>query len=357
MSFSPKINHDNSNKGNSSNQIEITEIVIVLIKNLKLLVYLPIISIFITIIYVSFFTKPIYTSTAKIMSSSSSGGMSEAVGIASQFGFNISQSQNQPRWVYTEIIKSRTIARSMLERKFDTKKYGEQKTLLQILSYGNEAPQFGKDTLEHIAINNFLGMIEIDEDMKTGILTLNVNSEESKFSASLNSVLIKELDNHQRTYNKDITIDTKQFIIERINNTEKELVTAEEALKVFKDRNRRIENSPALQLQQQRLVREVSVLTGVFTTLKQQLETAKIEEVKESDYVIIIDSPTVPLVRSKPNKKLMVVSASVLGLLLGIISAFINNYIKNSNPEVKKERKKIRLLLFKNLAELIPKKV
>ena len=44
-------------------------------------------------------------------------------------------------------------------------------------------------------------------------------------------------------------------------------------------RNRRIENSPALQLEEQRLSREVAVLTGVFTTLKQQFETTKIEEV------------------------------------------------------------------------------
>ena len=48
-------------------------------------------------------------------------------------------------------------------------------------------------------------------------------------------------------------------------------MTAEENLKVFMARNRRIENSPALQLEEQRLSREVAVLTGVFTTLKQQL--------------------------------------------------------------------------------------
>ena len=73
------------------------------------------------------------------------------------------------------------------------------------------------------------------------------------------------------------------------------MIDAEEDLRVFMDRNRRIENSPALQLERQRLNREVSVLTGVFTTLKQQLETTKIEEVKESDYVIILDSPEIPL--------------------------------------------------------------
>jgi len=65
--------------------------------------------------------------------------------------------------------------------------------------------------------------------------------------------------------------------------------------------NRRpdLENSPALQLEQQRLTRKIAVLTGVFTTLKQQLETTKIEEVKQSDYVVVLDPPEAPLVVSQ----------------------------------------------------------
>ena len=58
-----------------------------------------------------------------------------------------------------------------------------------------------------------------------------------------------------------------------------------------------------LQLEQQRLDREVSVLTNVYTTLKQQFETTKIEELRESGHVVIIDPPYVPISRSKPNKK------------------------------------------------------
>ena len=37
-----------------------------------------------------------------------------------------------------EIMKSRTIARAMLKRKFDTDEFGPQKSLLQILTYGNK---------------------------------------------------------------------------------------------------------------------------------------------------------------------------------------------------------------------------
>jgi tyrosine-protein kinase Etk/Wzc len=133
-------------------------------------------------------------------------------------------------------------------------------------------------------------------------------------------------------------------------------MAAEEDLKVFMDRNRRIENSPALQLEQQRLGREVTVLTGVFTTLKQQLETTKIEEVKESDYVVILDAPEVPLQRSKPNKRLMVILAGILGIGLGLALAFVREFLANSEIEEKGKMSEAKSLALKNISELIPGK-
>ena len=122
------------------------------------------------------------------------------------------------------------------------------------------------------------------------------------------------------------------------------------------DRNRRIENSPALQLEQQRLSREVTVLTGVFTTLKQQLETTKIEEVKESDYVIVIDPPEIPLNSAKPKKKIIVFLAGIFGLIFGLIIAFVKEFISNSKIEEKEKMKKAKTELLKNLSKLIPKR-
>jgi uncharacterized protein involved in exopolysaccharide biosynthesis len=336
--------------------ISLADIMLTLARQLKIVIIIPTILCTLTIIYVLFFAKPVYTSTAKIMSSSSGGGMSQAAGLAAQFGINIPTGQSEPKWVYPEIIKSRTLARSMLKRKFDTNEFGLQKSLLQILTYGNEKPTNGMDTLEIKAVSSFLEMIDISEDLTTTILTLSINAPEPSLAAEINKVLIEELDAHQRKYNKAKTSDTKQFIEERILNTEKELMAAEENLKVFMDRNRRIENSPALQLEQQRLGREVTVLTGVFTTLKQQLETTKIEEVKESDYVVILDPPEVPLQRSKPKKKSMVILAGILGIGLGMFLAFMREFVANSDKEEKNKLYKAKSLIIKNISELIPGK-
>jgi len=336
--------------------VSLTDIMLTLARQIKVILITPTIFCTLMIIYVLFFAKPVYTSTAKIMSSSSGGGMSQAVGLAAQFGIVMPAGQSETKWVYPEIIKSRTMARAVLKQKFDTNEFGLQKNLLQILTYGNNDPQLGLDTLEIMAVDNLLGMIDISENIQTGILTLNINASEPIFARDLNQVFIEELDTHQRKYNKAITSDTKQFIEERILDTEKELMVAEEDLKVFMDRNRRIENSPALQLEKQRLGREVTVLTGVFTTLKQQLETTKIEEVKESDYVIVLDPPETALYYSKPKKRAMVILAGILGIAFGVAIGFFREYLGNSKDEQDGKMNEIKSQLVKNIKELVPGK-
>ena len=97
-------------------------------------------------------------------------------------------------------------------------------------------------------------------------------------------------------------------------------------------------------------------MTGVFTTLKQQLETTKIEEVKELDYVVVLDPPEVPLQRSKPNKRLMVILAGFLGVGLGIIFAFIREFATNTEKDEKDKMTEVKSLIIKNISELIPGK-
>ena len=77
---------------------------------------------------------------------------------------------------------------------------------------------------------------------------------------------------------------------------------------------------------------------------------------KESDYVVILDSPEVPLQRSKPKKRLMVILAGFFGLGLGIVLAFIREYAANSKKEEKDKMTEAKSLIIKNISELIPGK-
>ncbi len=335
--------------------ISLSDILLVLAKQLKLLVITPLVLGFLTVLYVLFIAQPVYVSSAKIMSSDGGSSTSQLQGLAAQFGVSVPLGgESNPEWVYPDIIKSRTLARVLLDRKFDTDEYGPQKSLLQILTYGDEEPEVSLDTLMKFGIESYLGMIEVQKDRTSSIYTLTVSGFEPQFAADLCAALIEELDRHQRKYKTAKVKETRLFIEGRIVEVQLELEKAEENLKQFRDRNRQIQQSPALLLEQQRLTRETSVLTGVFTTLKQQLEMTKIEEVKESALVQVLDPPEAPLKRDKPKRKLSVLLSLILGFGMAVVVAFVREYARNSDEEEKGKLKEITELTKSNIADLIP---
>ena len=222
------------------------------------------------------------------------------------------------------------------------------------MTYGDEEPEVGPDTLMKMGIKSYLEMIEVEQDRASSIYTITVNAFEPQFAADLCAALIEELDTHQRTYKTAKVKETRLFIEGRIVDVQKELEEAEEDLKEFRDRNRQIQASPALLLEQQRFIRETAVLTGVFTTLKQQLEMRKIEEVRESTLVQVLDPPEAPLYRDKPNRKLSVLLSLILGFGMAVVMAFVKEYASNSDKEEKGKLREITELTKNNILDLIP---
>ena len=333
--------------------ISLSDILLVLAKQLKLLIIIPLVFGVITAFYVKFMVADVYVSSAKIMSSGGGSSTSQLQGLAAQFGISAPGGGGEnAQWVYPEIVKSRTLAKSVLKRKFDTNEYGPQKSLLQILTYGDEEPTVSIDTLEIHGANALIGMIEIAS--QGSFYNLSVSTFEPQFAADLCAVLIEELDRHQREYKTEKVKETRLFIEGRIIDIQKELESAEENLKVFRDRNRQIGQSPALLLEQQRLTRETSVLTGVFTTLKQQLEMTKIEEVKESTLIQVLDPPIAPFHRDSPNRRLSVLLSLILGFGLAVIVAFVKEYASNSDDDEKGKLREITELTKSNISDLIP---
>ena len=197
--------------------ISLMDTFLVLSKHLKIIIITPTVFCISIIIYVLLFASPIYVSTAKFMSSSSdSGEQSQIRGFASQFGFSIPKS-SIPSWSYIDVIKSRTLARSMLNRKFDTEKYGPQKELLQILTYGDEEPTVGIDTLIKSGIRDVQGMIEVT--ISESMYELNISTFEPQLGADVAKAVLEELDKDQREYNARNTTGTREFIEELLIDT------------------------------------------------------------------------------------------------------------------------------------------
>lgn len=303
-------------KENKRSVITFSDIFLLISKNLKLLMFFSLFMSFVTYVYSAFFLQPLFISESKIKSLGQNDN-SKFSNIASQFGVSLPAQGGDDSWVYEDIIKSRKIARQVVHEKFQTIKYENEKTLISILFNGLD--EVNKLEHEIKAVKKFINTIKVKEDKNSNIFTISITSFEPKLAKDINNILINKLHANQKSFNKTTLNDSRKFIENRIDEIIVELKTAEENLRDFTSRNRRIDNSPLLQLDNQRLSREVEVLKQIYITLKQQLELVKIEEVKDANLIAIIDSPNLPLNPDFPKTLNYTIITFILGFSLCLL--------------------------------------
>ena len=334
--------------------ISLSDILLTLAEQLKVIVLVPFITVFLTFTYVQFIQTPQYVSWATVLLPSGGGNLGGLAGLASQFGVNVpigAQADLSSPSLFPELLRSRTFGEKILDKKFYTKEFGKKLSLLAILTHGNDPPEFGRDTLITSSLGALGEILEFDEDPSGLFSVIKATTKEPIFAKELAEVTLAELEALNRFYKSQTVNEKTSFIANRIASVENDLESSEKFLKEFNERNRQI-SSPALQLEQSRLARDVEIQKGIYLTLKQQLELAKIEEVQEASIVQILDKPQVPLGPTNKNLKLSVLLAGILGIGLGIMIGFIRAYADNSDIAERKKLRRVKHLFNKKIKDI-----
>lgn len=336
--------------------ISLSDILLTLTEHFKVIVLTTFIAVFFTFTYVQFIQQPLYVSWATVLlPENKMGNLGGLAGLASQFGVNVpmeAEADLSSPSLYPELLRSRTFAEKILDKEFYLDKYGKKLPLLAILTHGDKPPEFGRDTLitEAVDILNE-EYFEFDQDPKSTFSVIKVTAPEPVFARELTDVVLEELEALNRYFKSQTVSEKTTFIDNRISSVEEDLESSEKKLKEFKEKNRQI-SSPALQLDQERLEREVEVQKGVYLILKQQLELAKIEEVQETSVVQVLDRPAVPLMPSNKNIVLSVLLSGVLGFGFGILIGFIRAYSNNADVDERKKLRRVKHLFKKKAKDL-----
>ena len=322
--------------------IAFSDIALTLAQNLKVIFLCLFIFGFSALTYVQFILAPLYVSTSTILlpdnKTTNLGGFA---GLASQFGVNVptvEQADLSSPSLFPEILKSRTFAEKILEKKFFTEKFGDELTLLSILTHGNNISNEGDDELFASAFSSLSQIIEFKRNSLNAFSELKITTIEPQLSKDLNEAILSELEATNKFFRSQTVNEKISFINQRIAFVEKDLKKSEQALKAFNEQNRQI-SSPALRLEQERFERDAEIQKGIFLTLKQQLELARIEEVQKSSIVQILDRPQAPLFPSNKNVKLSTSLSMLLGLIVGLAIAFVRSFFEKNDLE---ERRKFR---------------
>lgn len=342
-------------KDYNDDKIYLSDILITLSEQIKVVLITAFLIVFFSFTYVRFILTPVYVSSATILLPESKGSLGGLAGIASQFGVSVPTERvadlSSPS-LYPEILLSRTFAEKILDKNFLSKKFNKKLPLFSILIDNSDSLARKSEVLTEKAIKELTAnILSIDDDPTTSFTKINISTPEPFLSKSLADTVIIELEKLNRFYKSRNVNDRITFIEQRIKTIKNELTLSELKLKDFNEQNRQI-SSPALQIELERLRRDFEVQEGLYLTLKQQLELAKIEEIQQSSVVQILDFPSVPQRPSNKNNFLTLIVSAVLGLGSGIFLAFVRSYLKNDNVAQRKKIRRSKHFFKKKINEL-----
>jgi uncharacterized protein involved in exopolysaccharide biosynthesis len=336
--------------------VSFSDILLILAEQLKVIVLVSFITVFMTFTYVQFIQKPMFQSSAIILLPEKAGAnLGGLAGLASQFGVNIpagAQADLSSPSLFPELIRSRTFSEKILNKKFYTEQYGKEMSLLAILTYGEETPSRSKNELISLALSSLSETLFFEKSLTSNFSTIRVITSEPVLSKNLADVVLVELESLNRFYKSQTVNEKTLFIESRIASVKSELEVSEGILKEFNEQNRQV-TSPALELEQDRLVQEVEIQKGIFLTLKQQLELAKIEEIQKATIVQILDKPQVPLGATNKNLKLSLLVGAFLGVGLGVFLGFLRSYLDNDSMDERKKLRRVRFYFKKKAKDII----
>ena len=246
-----------------------------------------------------------------------SQGLGQFQSIAANFGIN--SADNDQRFNIPDVVKSRLIASKVVNQKWQFNN-GMSVDLIN-LWHLNQPPWYSFfyrnkiDTVVVIekAIKKFNNHVQVSEDRISGLIKISTTFQDPLIAASVANFIGNQVELYIQKENSAQSTKEKLFISDRLSIVKKELETSEVELKDFRERNRGYEDSPELFMIYSQLYREVEAKKEVYLTLQQQLELARIEEVKQSPILHVLDHAVPPIRKSFPNRSLFLIISALLG--------------------------------------------
>jgi|GEM_PF-2802248 len=305
------------NAGPESARGDLTSLLLALWRN-RVFVILVTVLTFLCFVGFSFTQRPVYSARVTILPQGNNSTADLFGPLASVIGSPLDVSGTYEQ-LYGQIVVSDRILDLAMEEAWGHKSFSKPVSLFEIFNVkkadGGPSAQDVHD-LKEILRSEVISFTR----KKTGFMVLTVNGpEDGEFAASLANYLVDQLDFFNANIKTNKANEQYAFLVGRLEETEKDLALAEDALTQFKINNRSYASSPVLLQRHGVLSREIQAQTSIWVELRKQLELAEIEKNKQNTSVDILDRASEPVVRAKPQRALF----GIVGLFCGFLLALL----------------------------------
>ena len=279
----------------------------------RLFVVMPFLLSAATVLYIS--VQPdTYTSRAAVMPQGRqlSGGMS---GLAERFGLNLgSGGESESPQLYAMLLRSDGLLRQLGRRRYTTgAEMGDGVLLADYFGIEEESEPLKEAALLEALRNR----ISVSTNDDTGVVAFTVTTQWPALSAALAKDLIDLLHEFNLSKRQTRGRAEREFTSTRLEEARADFMEAQDALAQFLRQNRHFVGSPELEAEHRRLASELEFRSAIHNSLAQALEQAKIEEVRTTPVLTVVDPPFTPALEDPSH----LVSSALLALLLGLLLA------------------------------------
>ena len=301
-------------------EISLIELINVVLKNRRLVVLTPLI-IFGLVLGYTFIKSRTYSTSASFIPQSSSSQRSLTTNLASQFRISIPAGEaGQTPEFYADLITSREILKDLADNTYVY--HDDEETVQASLPELWKIRDESEELVREKTIQVLEELISVSTDRETGLVTLTVQTKWAEVSQGVAQDILGLVNQFNLTTRQTQATAEREFIEARIEEVEKELRDSEDALQDFLQKNRQWQESPELEFIHDRLYREVTMRQQVFTTLNQAYEQARIDEVRDTPVITIVEKPEAPVLPDRRRLLLKGILALMVGGMLGIFGAF-----------------------------------
>lgn len=288
-----------------------------------------------------------YTAQSSFLPQTTEGDLSRLAGLAAQFGFSVSASRGgEVPQFYVDLLRSRELLEATVQGPYDASIVGSGRRTDASEEGADPGGQAGVSLVHYYGFDDHSRDEAVDraverlrEDLRTrtraetGLVELAVTTRSPELSYQVASRMLELVSAFNLERRQSQAAAERVFIQERLGETEGELHAAENSLKAFLQQNRRYENSPDLRFEFERLQRRVDLRQRVYSSLAESLEQARIEEVRNTPVLTLVDAPRVP---PRPDRRWLALKGTIgllLGGMVGVFWAFGREFLTAAREE------------------------
>jgi uncharacterized protein involved in exopolysaccharide biosynthesis len=244
--------------------------------------------------------------------------VSSLASLASQFGISVplSDASRSPGF-YAALLQSKNVLANVVERRYQLPAAdgGASASLVDYLR-GRGA---NADLRRQSAIEKLVRRLSVSVDQKAGLVRFEIQLRDPLVSRDVARAFIAEVDSFNLKSRQTQASSERRFSEGRLAEARAEARQADDELQAFLQRNRDFRTSPQLNFAYERLVNNVSLRQQIYTSVAQAYEQARIEEVRDTPVITVVEAPMVPA-RSDPPPY---ARSIVAGVLLALVAARI----------------------------------